>query len=221
MTAYSIHQNWPYGETYRHNATPYRELHANVPASPGLYSWHFRLPEEPDASVEGFLRELYLDRTLDVQARGNMRQSWRGPIQSEHGELDLAPTEALREFFFALAFPIYIGISRDLRGRLKTHMRELERYRVNGAETTAAEAVTFETDTDAESRSFGQRLGGVFRRAGYTSTGQLFVKHYSPSRFADPLNVPAGAEAFAATMKELRAAETVLNTLFHPALGRR
>lgn len=218
--SYKISHEFPFGERYRYSVTPFREIQTSVPSIPGLYSWHFRLPQEPDPSVDRFLQELYLDRLIDIRATGNMRQVWRGPIRSERDALELVQSDALRECFFALAFPIYIGISRDLRGRLMTHTRELEKHRLSDMPTDNVES-EFESDTDAESKSFGQRLGAVFRRAGYTNTRQLFVKHYAPALNSQVGNSLPTAEQLGATMKELGAAESVLNTLFHPALGRR
>jgi hypothetical protein len=211
------------GERYAYGITPYRRLEAEIPAKPGLYSWHFRFPQRDPAPASAFLHQLFVSSTLQISANSNMRQTWEGKLHSTiepFGELE---NESLRHFFFALAYPIYIGISRDLSRRLATHKKELNAWRVADEPNfqMMEPPAEFEDDSAEESRTFGRRLGAIFRESGFTDTDCLYVKYYSPAHCAAAANCRQSAQCLQDTMTELREAERTCNTLFHPALGRR
>lgn len=211
------------GERYAYGITPYRRLEAEIPARPGLYSWHFRFPQRDPAAASAFLHRLFVSSTIQISARSNLRQTWEGPLQSTIAPFENLENEALRHFFFALAYPIYIGISCDLSQRLATHKTELNAWRVaDDANFQISDAATeFEDDSLDESRTFGRRLATIFRESGFTDTDCLYVKHYSPAHCIGATSCGSSAKCREDTMAELRQAERTCNTLFHPALGRR
>lgn len=210
------------GERYAYGIVPYRRLEMDLPAKPGLYSWHFRIPKKDPESASAFLHRLFVNSKIDVTATSNLRQSWSGGLQSDVEPFKDLGSTALADFFFALAYPVYIGISQDLSRRLVAHKKELNTWRVaEGWNFTNAEEQAIISDTAEESRTFGRRLGAIFREAQFTGTDWLYVKHYTPTQCHLSNKCASSAVCLQSTMAELRKAEWTFNTLFHPALGRR
>jgi hypothetical protein len=199
-----------FGEQYAHAVVPYRAIETEMPSIPGLYSWHFRLPRGRADAAMPFLASLFQTEELDVSVRANMRQRWSGVLRSETDAFGNPLSTALAAAFFAVAYPLYIGISVDLKKRLKTHKEQLELYK---EQIPTFPWSSSPSDTDEESACFGSRLGEVFRRSRYFETEWLYVKYVSID-----LDDGRGREE---VMSDLRAAETTCNTLFHPVFGRR
>ncbi len=204
------HFDFGFGERYGHAVVPYRAIETEVPSRPGLYSWHFRLPRERAEEAVPFLSSLFQTEELEVSVRANMRQRWSGTLRSDTNAFEHGLSAALGAAFFAVAYPLYIGISVDLRTRLKTHKEQLELYK---DKIPAFPWSSQPSDTDGESACFGLRVGEVFRSARYFETEWLYVKYITTD-----LDDGRGREE---VMSDLRAAETTCNTLFHPVFGRR
>lgn len=193
-----------FGERYHHHVVPYEDID-DVPAGPGLYSWHFRLPRNNPDKAAPFLTSLFQAAQLEISANANMRQEWKGHISTSVNPFGEELSPALAQAFFAIAYPLYIGISVNLRQRLRTHKHQLNQY-MNAAYKPPEQSP--QDDTEEESRCFGHRLGTVFSEAQFFQTELLFVKCVT---FDDgPSNV-----------KDLRDAEWTCNTLFHPVFGKR
>lgn len=199
-----------FGERYSYTVIPYRALETEAPARPGLYSWHFRLPSGSAEKATPFLSSLFLTEELEVSVRANMRQRWSGALLSETNAFEQGHSAALAAAFFAVAYPLYIGISVDLRRRLKTHKEQLEIYKDKIPPFPWSSPPS---DTDEESACFGSRVGEVFRGARYFETEWLYVKFVSTDL--------ADGRGLEDVMSDLRVAETTCNTLFHPVFGRR
>lgn len=201
-----------FGERYAHQVIPYTQIEQDAPAQSGLYSWHLRLPRQNPERAATFLNSLFHAAELNATITATMRQSWQGNLRSQSDPFQAGFSPALRDAFFAIAYPLYIGMGVHLRNRLITHKRQLEIYKdqpITELPTTA------EADSDEESRCFGERLGAVFRKARFYETELLFVKCILwPSE--DP-----GQSEKSQVRDELRSAEWVCNTLFHPVFGRR
>jgi hypothetical protein len=141
-----VEVQFPAGERYAYGIVPYRQIDFGLPSRPGLYSWHFRIPKTDPQAAAAFLQRLFVSSTIDVTATSNMRQSWSGILQNKAEPFRDIDSPLLHEFFFALAYPLYVGISRDLASRLKTHKKELDTWRV-------AEARNFSLLDDQSIRS--------------------------------------------------------------------
>ena len=212
----------PGGERYSYGIVPFRRIELDIPSKPGLYSLHFRIPKTDPEAASAFLHRLFVSSTLEIQASSNLRQTWTGTLQSTTTPFRDLENESLRDFFFALAYPLYVGISRNLANRLVTHKKELNTWRV--VDTTnfpLSSDSSVESDTAEESSTFGRRLGAIFRETGFTGTDWLYIKHYTPSACMLAERCGASVSCLQATMTRLRDAEWTFNTLFHPALGRR
>jgi hypothetical protein len=213
---------FPGGERYAYGVVPFRRIELDVPAKPGLYSWHFRIPKTDPNAAATFLHRLFVTSTLEITAASNMRQSWSGALQSVISPLKSLENPSLRDFFFALAYPLYVGISLNIANRLATHKKELNTWRVADVPNfQLAPDEPIDSDTAEESRTFGRRLGAIFRDAGFAGTDWLYVKYYTPAHCSLAENCGVSAACLQATMSELRDAEWICNTLFHPTLGRR
>jgi hypothetical protein len=212
LSDYNHDFDFGFGERYRHAVVPYSRIELDAPTGPGLYSWHLRLPRNKPERATAFLKAMFHAATIEVEASANMRQRWNGRISSTVDPFGDAITPSLASAFFAIAYPLYIGISVDLRGRLSTHKSQLEQYKELRPRDGATDA---EADSEQESRCFGERLGAVFRDAKFFETELLFVKCVSW-----PL-AGTGTDERDAAMADLRAAEWTCNTLFHPVFGRR
>jgi len=203
---------FPYGERYEHLVIPFSRIERDAPVRPGLYSWHLRLPRVDPDRAASFLRRLFHASSFDVRLSGNMRQKWSGTVKSDSDAFRDGLSPALAPAFFAIAYPLYIGISVNLRGRLSVHKRQVDLYKESIAPLLPSNP---EADSDEESDCFGARLGSVFRSEKFFETENLYVKCVpwtSPNQDGD------GGKP---TMDQLRAAEWTCNTLFHPIFGRR
>jgi hypothetical protein len=217
-----IDVQFPGGEKYSYGVVPFRRIELDVPEKPGLYSWHFRIPPTDPEAASAFLHRLFVSSSIEIQASSNLRQTWSGTLQSTANPFRGLDNEALRAFFFALAYPLYVGISRNLAGRLASHKKELTTWRVQDTLNFPLPSDDpVESDTADESRTFGRRLGAIFRETGFTGTDWLYVKHYTPTSCMLAERCSSSTPCLQSTMAQLRDAEWTFNTLFHPALGRR
>lgn len=217
-----VEVQFPAGERYAYGVVPFRRIEIDVPSKPGLYSWHIRIPRTNAQEASAFLHKLFVNSTLEVTAYSNLRQTWQGPLKSTVEPFENLENVAFQDFFFALAYPLYIGISRNLSARLMTHKKELTRWRAQDAATSSdLFGGPFESDSPEESRTFGRRLGAIFRESGFSGTDWLYVKHYTPTHCSLAEKCRASAACLQDTMQQLGEAERTFNTLFHPALGRR
>lgn len=217
-----IDLQFPGGEKYAYGVVPFRRIELDIPQRPGLYSWHFRIPLTAPEAASAFLHRLFVSSSLEIQASSNLRQTWSGTLQSTAEPFQGLDNEALRAFFFALAYPLYIGISQNLASRLATHKKELNIWRVeNTPNFPLPSDNSVDSDTAEESRTFGRRLGAIFRETRFTGTDWLYVKHYTPTNCTLAERCGSSAPCLQSTMAQLRNAEWTFNTLFHPALGRR
>lgn len=215
LAPYEHRFDFPYGEGYRHLVIPHAKLEEATPAEPGLYSWHFRMPRDRPERVLPFLDQLFHTGSVWAEVTGNMRQVWAGEIRTGTSAFGDGISPLLAPIFFAIAYPLYIGISQDLRARLSRHKEQLEMYKTEDPSEDSERG----EDDEVESRFFGQRLGAVFKRAGYFDTSQLFVKCVP---FEQPHGAAESREAWIdRIMPDVRAAESACNTLFHPVFGRR
>lgn len=200
-----------FGERYAHQVIPYTQIEQDAPQLSGLYSWHLRLPKQKPERAASFLKSLFHAAELNATITATMRQSWQGNLRSQSDPFEEGFSPALQDAFFSIAYPLYIGISVNLRDRLKTHKRQLEIYKDQPLTEPSKAA---EADTEEESRCFGERLGAVFRKARFYETELLFVKCILwPSDATEQMEKSKVRD-------ELRGAERVCNTLFHPMFGR-
>jgi hypothetical protein len=185
----------------------------SIPNSAGWYAW-FYIPCSTD--TQSFL----LHRHTKVQsiAKGIFNLSFEGMLKIQNSERPLdfghhisaENLQILQSLCLAFAPPLYIGISKRLQHRLKTHRKNLQDCII--ANTTPPDVGVLlnndplsdaDTDTDTESLHFGGRIGVALQEFGL-SADDLYVKCVESS---DTTN--------------LKSIEKALNFALTPHYGRR
>lgn len=222
MNQIQVEVNWPYGKglsTYA--VSPYTQLY-EVPEKPGVYIWLLRPRTQKDFILAS---ELFEHATLSATVRGNIRINYSGELRKaiKHLELaDDASSEMLfSDLFFAVGYPLYIGISQNLRTRLATHKVQFEEklaarhHKEDGASTTPS---NFGDDSDEESSYFGARLAAAW--SGLT-TDSLYIKYVIPRECRTCSLATCNQGCSGKYYNQLRAIEYSANSLFNPVFGRR
>jgi len=180
----------------------------SVPTGPGWYAW-FQIPGT--WSPESF--QLYRHSKVESSVSGIFNLTFEGKLNATGAEYQ--PTfdatdgnqslDVLKSLFIAFAPPLYIGLSKNLHSRLKTHRRNLQDF-LQQADSNKANAPVkneIEADTDRESQYFGSRIGNALRTL-KLSSDTLYVKCVLAS---DP--------------GQLKKIEKTLNFALTPHYGRR
>jgi hypothetical protein len=220
----SIDVRWPHGHGFsQYHIATYSQLH-EVPPSPGLYIWSVRPRNATE--VKG-ASKLYEHASISAKVRGNIRLSYSGMLSKDLSDVgsddDFDTSDLVPDVYFAVAYPVYIGISRNLRTRLETHKRQFDEslLRMTGTRREFPQddaGLGEEFDSDAESSYFGSRIASAWPNI---SKDCLYVKYIIPKecRGCDPL--VCGQLCFPLVMEKLRKAEHIANSLFNPVFGRR
>lgn len=200
---------------------------ANVPSDPGLYAWYLateiRAADLGDrAATERNLQllgsQLSLPR-LGVDARSHLSLRFTGELahdyvgstqRSEFTDLvaravadparRLQLAELLKLATPALTSPLYVGVATSLRDRLDVHKRTIEK---------------FQEATDGRD---GDSPGD---EAAYSFAREVVRRGISPRRLRVYVIPVRDSEDRELTREVAEAAETLLNRLFYPTLGRR
>ncbi len=216
-----IEVRWPYGRgTSSYAISPYTQIH-EVPPKPGVYIWLLKPKSQKEFNLA---TELFEHATLAAEVRGNIRLSYRGDLTKEIKKEDFvgnADGEALfADLFFAIGYPLYIGISQNLKTRLATHKSQFEFALMEKLKSRLSGKVSdeFENDSDEESSYFGGRLAAAWNSL---STDSLYVKYVVPRQCrACSLRV-CDRNCLADVCNLLRKTEYAANSLFNPVFGRR
>ncbi len=193
-----------------------------APPTPGIYAWYIDLElREADINDYEQTREnlFQLSEHLEiprlwVETRGNLTKCFRGFLIHKHLAIDKELSEKVEQILLnseqrkafslilkkclpTLMAPIYIGVSDNLKQRLEQHRRVLSKGIIADKK-------------DRELYSFAKEIG---RRK--ISTNKLIVF----------IHVMPELTSLAGDKKKLKdiaeAAETILNRLFYPIIGRR
>ena len=151
----------------------------SVPTGAGWYAW-FQIPGS--LSSESF--QLYRHATVGSSVTGIFNLTFEGRLKAADG--DSPPTfpsgddetlDTLKSLFLAFAPPLYIGISKNLRTRLKTHRKHLQEFMraADGVVAGADARNGIADDTEKESQYFGSRVGTALRSL-KLSPDTLYVK---------------------------------------------
>jgi len=179
----------------------------SVPDSAGWYAW-FYIPSS--LNPEHF--QLYRHTRVDSTVTGIFNLTFEGRLKSRGGDAvtgsglkkPQTSLELLRSLFLAFAPPLYVGISKGLRRRLKAHRKTLSEFMAGaGAAGELKTGTSVEPDTERESQFFGARIGAALRTLRIS---------------ADDLHVKC---VLAETPSEMKEIEQVLNYALTPHYGRR
>ena len=179
-----------------------------ITETPGLYSWHAIADQ---VNIDNYFK-LFKQKRLNVDAKGNLKESYSGHIQNTFFEKDFQMPNVDFDLcqIASLAFcpPLYIGMSKNLNQRLKDHYSELEKIYTGKIELQeSTELGPLDFDTAYESSHFAQRIGHIISGLNSIRLNSLFIK-----------TIELGEDY---ESPELRKVEKYLNRSFVPIYGRR
>jgi hypothetical protein len=152
----------------------------SVPVAAGWYAWFYIPSAVDEASLD-----LYRHSKVNSTVTGIFNLTYEGRLKPTGNKLSAAfnaasdpeSLDTLKSLFLAFAPPLYIGIAKCLRSRLKSHRKNLRDFMSSGdAEATESAAISgIEPDSEHESQYFGARIGAALR-ALTLSPDTLYVK---------------------------------------------
>jgi hypothetical protein len=171
-----------------------------APELPGWYCWIY-CPEDLRALQSGFAKHASVMARVDAV----LGASYCGELTLEQTPCDVGGIEkhlgVLQSTMLAFAPPLYIGISKSLRGRLRQHSRQLLDSLHGGRSWKTDDRIS--SDTDEESSYFANRVAKVMADMGI-GEGSLYVKCLVGD-----------------TVSQLRPVEAILNRAYSPPFGRK
>lgn len=152
----------------------------SVPVASGWYAW-FYIP----SSVDDPSLDLYRHSKVNSTVTGIFNLTYEGRLKPTGSNLsgafdaaaDPESLDTLKSLFLAFAPPLYIGIAKNLRSRLKSHRKNLQDFMKSGdgEATKPAETNRIEVDSERESQYFGARIGTALQTL-KLSPDTLYVK---------------------------------------------
>lgn len=212
MPVSNVEYNFGYGERHEYRVISAQDVERFAEAKPGIYAWYFRLlagSAEPVDTMRSY-DSLLGSKSLDFTVKGNLGEQFQGSAARIPFTQNWTPdyVDAVLSATTVFCPPLYIGISVDIRRRLKKHYNTLtdvlQRPSVPQAAPTFTGLDEANIDTDFESNVFGERIASLLKKNNIGDAAQLFVKI---------LYVPG------ATKRDLERAEFFVNRAFVPLCG--
>ena len=203
-------------------------------SKPGLYAWYLRVkPGESNInSSENFAKALtkiaeqLCYPTLSMELQGHLGLSMKGDLQHIwYGHKEHKFSDQLKEILNGsedreilgdilelavplLTGPLYIGVSKNIRERLQGHTQLINKYLQGSAEDTDPDIPVVDSEDSLRSdQVFAQRIVERKINPNQLVVGIVYVSHSHLSS--------------ARIYKAIESAETLLNRIFYPALGRK
>ena len=197
---------------------------------PGLYAWYLRIrPGKRNIeSSEDFLKALKRITkqisypTLTMQLRGHLGLNLKGKLKHIwYGHDEKSFSDSLEMLYYLeereilsdileltvplLTAPLYIGVSKNLQVRLQRHTNLIQAYREN---TTQLSPIDIDSEESLENdKNFAERIVERKIDPNHLVVGVIYVcrPHHPTKRIH----------------KAIKNAETLLNRMFYPILGRK
>jgi predicted GIY-YIG superfamily endonuclease len=178
-----------------------------VPNVPGIYAWYLKV--DP-SNIDDYYK-IYKQKKVKVTVDGHLKEAYKGEARHHYDPADFANPGLdfnLCEIA-SLAFspPLYIGISKDLGVRLKTHTRELTDIFYGKINLPPPVMHKSDFDTIIESAHFAQRMGHSIRSFKNITINALLIR---------TIEMPAGY-----VWQDLQKVEKYLNRTYNPIYGRK
>ncbi len=209
------------------------ETVSDAEAKPGLYAWYLRIrPGRSNIeSAQNFskvlkrIAEQICYPTLAMQVgghfnlkmEGDLNHLWYGhnkqPFAPNFQEMleDLEERELISKILDLavplLTGPLYIGVSKNLKQRLQAHTRLIEKYNKKLQEDAIPEDPIDSKDSLQNDRNFAERIVERKIDPNELMVGVTYV--HQPNLSLERIR------------KTVETAETLLNRMFYPILGRR
>ncbi len=215
MPASRVSYNFGYGEVHEYSVVAAQDIERYSEELPGIYAWYFRLLDRPGNTIDTMksFDSLFASKSLDFEAKGNLGERFQGSAKRTPYLRDRTPdyVNALLSATTVFCPPLYIGISINIKRRLKTHYGTLNSFLQRSSPASSPQTTLPATnldgpdmDTDIESNVFGERIASILKRNNILDPEQLYVKI---------LYVPG------ATKRDLEKAELFVNRTFVPLCG--
>ncbi len=203
----SFEVDFNFGDKCEHHLVPWWNLDDNLPEKPGIYAWFMRLDKKNPEQSKALMDTIFRASSLHAEVKGVMNLLYRGELLKKSTDKEITNYDLFSDFLVMCSYPLYIGMSTNLRDRLKTHKRMIENISEDQYLSFLSNAESL-SDSAEESRYFAARLMkslGSYKIMGMNS---LYVKYVC----IDDSQISRG---------ELLAVEAFGNTLFNPVFGRR
>jgi len=210
-----IEYSFLYGEKYDHYYSPFEKLH-EIQELPGLYTWYLRLTD--DTEVNDYFRFFY-QLSLNATIEGNIRLQYKGKLNKEFKiSSEISNIDLLKQAVMATNYPLYIGISSNLKNRLIKHKDQF--LSSIKSKSGFVKLVESDTDNDNESAFFGSRLAELWTSTSL-STDSLYVKYIIHNDCMKCPNDNCSPSCKKQVWNELLECEYICNSLYNPVFGRR
>ena len=211
--------DFSYGEQHAHTTVSAADIIHLEDGKPGLYAWYVRvLPNENSADDLARYGMFFGSKRYNIDMSAHLNETYTGDLTMSYAFDATRPANNALISTITTVFspPIYVGIAKNARSRLMTHLNNLKASLITAAPppapaTGSASAIAISSpppaiDTEEESSYFGGRVAQLLKNQGITDARHLFVKIVF-----QPVNNPA----------ERRAVEHFANRVFFPFCGRR
>lgn len=183
------------------------ELH-KIPSVPGIYAWYLKM----DSANSDDYFKIYKQKKVSVNVKGHLKESYSGEVRHIYNPIDYVNPGLDFDLceIASLAFspPLYIGISKNLKSRLKDHARELHDIYFNKVKLATPPALgKTDFDTIVESAHFAQRVGHSISSFNKINLSALVIK---------TIEMPATY-----VWDDLQKVEKYLNRTYNPVYGRK
>jgi hypothetical protein len=200
---------------------------------PGLYAWYLKVkPGEGNIrSPENFAKALIriteqlcyptlsmeLQGHLGLSMKGDLKHLWYGHEEYQFSDqlkeiLSLSEEREILGDILELAVPLltgplYIGVSKNIRQRLQVHKRLIQKHLQEFEEDTDPDMPVDSEDSLLSDQNFAQRIAERKINPNQLVVGIVYVSHshLPPARIR----------------KAIESAETLLNRMFYPTLGKK
>ena len=181
----------------------------DIPDAPGIYGWFAHLDQY---NRDDYFR-LFHQKNVSVEIKGNLKEKYAGKVKRVSDEKDFENynLDFLAGRLSSLIFcpPMYIGISINLKKRLKSHIRELTNiyHAPNSIQVQPNIVGITEFDTILESQNFAKRMGFTIKSLDSITLNNLVIK---------TIEMPVGY-----SWNNLQRIEKYLNRSYVPIFGRK
>lgn len=179
-----------------------------IPNTPGIYAW-FLLADKTNFNE---YYKVFKQKKVEINIKGNLKEKYSGEVRNTYYDDDFKDSTIDFDLcnISSLAFgpPLYIGISKDLRVRLKQHSEELQK--IFYKKIILPPPVTLgktDFDTIVESAHFAERIGYTLKSFPTIKLNSLLIKTVEL-----PLGYP---------WTKLQRVEKYLNRTFIPIYGKK
>ena len=206
---------------------------SDVDSKPGLYAWYLRIKpgKRNIESSKNFLEALeriteqicyptltmQLQGHLNMKLQGDLRHIWYGHDENQFSpqfrEILNQPEEReilgqmLELAVPLLTGPLYIGVSKNLRQRIRRHTQLIQSYRQEYQEDTTEYHAIDGEDSLQNDKNFAQRIVERDIDSNHLVVSVVYVSH--PHLSTERIR------------KAIGTTEALLNRMFYPILGRK